>query len=65
MINKIGAITAFIFVVLLVMPISQQATHFNRCVQFEEKDYKEAYPKWTDGPKGEWHSAAVRHCNGK
>ena len=63
MINKIGAITAFIFVVLLAMPITQQATHFNRCVQFKEEVNKRDWPQWTDGPKGEWHSNAVAYCN--
>ena len=62
MINKIGAITAFIFVVLLAMPITQQATHFNRCVQFTKKGTEKT---WENSPKGAWHSAAVAYCNGK
>lgn len=61
MMNKIGAITAFIFVVLLAMPITQQATHFNSCVQFTKKATEEA---WKNSPKG-GHSAAVAYCNGK
>ena len=65
MINKIGAITAFIFVVLLAVPITQQATHFNRCVQFQEEDYERDGANWKYGSKGGWHSAAVAYCNGR
>ena len=61
MINKIGAITAFIFVVLLAMPITQQATHFNRCVTSEREFLAKEYPRWEEG---QWHVRAVSYCNG-